>query len=134
MARCDLKQTPMLMYSLSTATYSLDKDRSFIHSTWAGRLTCGPHFISLTHFVSLVLCICQASVDTTALFNSLNTTISMLDISFSMIANGWLLNKPIEAAFQPFRVLPTLLVLLPLDSCVSTLSLFRLPRHAGGNP
>ncbi len=58
----------------------------------------------------------------------------MLDISFSMIVNGWLLNNPIAAAFQPFRILPTLLVLPPLDSYVSTLSLFRLPIHAGGNP
>ncbi len=58
----------------------------------------------------------------------------MLDISFSMIVNGWLLNKPIEAAFRPFWTLPTLLVLPPLDSYVSTLSLVRLPRHARGNP
>ncbi len=58
----------------------------------------------------------------------------MLNISFSMIVNGWLLNKPIEAAFQPFRMLPTLLVLPPPYSYVSTLSLFRLPKHAGGNP
>ncbi len=58
----------------------------------------------------------------------------MLDISFSMIVNGWLLNKLIEAALRPFRTLPTSLVLPPLDSYVSTLSLFRLPRHAGGNP
>ncbi len=58
----------------------------------------------------------------------------MLNISFSMVVNGWLLNKPIAAALQPFRILPSLLVLPPLDSYVSTLSLFRLPRHAGGNP
>ncbi len=59
MARCDIKQTPLLMYSLSMATHTLDKDRSFLqYFIWSESLHVGLtwpviHLKRITHFMHL---------------------------------------------------------------------------------